>query len=216
MPAKTRARGLCDSDSAPNPLTKMFIQTEATPNPQTWKFLPGCPVLADPPAGFSADFIRTDTPAPSPLARRLFAIAEVERVYFGADFVSVTASPTTNWELLKPAVLGAVMEHFVSGAELLDETAAHPAPQEPTADPTTQDDSPVAQEIRRLLDSHVRPAVAQDGGDITFHGFENGVVYLHLRGACAGCPSSTATLKMGIERLLRHQIPEVTEVRALA
>ena len=191
----------------------MFIQTEATPNPRTWKFLPGCAVLDAAPSATPADFVRGAEPPPSPLARRLFALAEVERVYLGSDFVSVTASDTADWELLKPAVLGAVMEHFVSGAATLDAPSA--ARDTPHSAPAAADD-PIAAEICRLLDSHVRPAVAQDGGDITFHGFDSGVVYLHLRGACAGCPSSTATLKMGIERLLRHQIPEVTEVRALA
>ena len=195
----------------------MFIQTEATPNPRTWKFLPGCPVLGATPRATPADFVRGAAAPPSPLARRLFTLAEVERVYLGADFVSVTASDTADWELLKPAVLGAVMEHFVSGTPTLDaplDAESEAATTTESAESTASD--PIALAVCRLLDDHVRPAVAQDGGDITFHGFEDGVVFLHLRGACAGCPSSTATLKMGIERLLRHHIPEVTEVRALS
>jgi Fe-S cluster biogenesis protein NfuA len=180
----------------------MFIQTESTPNPATLKFLPGRTVLAE----GSADFPNRDSAAGSPLARRLFDVDGVEGVFFGLDFITVTRGDA-EWAHLKPAILGAIMEHFASGAAVMDGVAegghaAHDGP-----------DSEIVVQIKELLDSRVRPAVAQDGGDITFHGFENGVVYLTMRGACAGCPSSTMTLKMGIENLLRHYIPEVTEVR---
>ena len=180
----------------------MFIQTESTPNPATMKFLPGRDVMGS----GTADFPTADAAAASPLARRLFAVDGVTGVFLGADFITVTKAGG-DWAHLKPAVLGAIMEHFASGAAVLDEAAG---------DGHADHDGPDAQivgQIKELLDSRVRPAVAQDGGDITFHGFENGVVYLHMKGACAGCPSSTMTLKMGIENLLRHYIPEVTEVR---
>jgi Fe-S cluster biogenesis protein NfuA len=181
----------------------MFIQTEATPNPATLKFLPGLTVLAD----GAADFPTREAAEASPLARRLFEIEGVDGVFFGADFITVTRT-AVEWAHLKPAVLGAIMEHFASGLPVMGEAAAqagHAAHDGP--------DSEIVTQIKELLDTRVRPAVAQDGGDITFHGFEKGVVYLNMRGACAGCPSSTMTLKMGIENLLRHYIPEVTEVR---
>ncbi|TVQ56370.1 MAG: NifU family protein [Rhodobacteraceae bacterium] len=180
----------------------MFIQTEATPNPATLKFLPGSTVLAE----GSADFPTAEAGEASPLARRLFAIDGVEGVFFGADFITVTKGDM-DWAHLKPAILGAIMEHFATGEPVMEGAAqaGHADHDGPDAEIVTQ--------IKELLDTRVRPAVAQDGGDITFHGFEKGVVYLHMRGACAGCPSSTMTLKMGIENLLRHYIPEVTEVR---
>jgi Fe-S cluster biogenesis protein NfuA len=180
----------------------MFIQTESTPNPATLKFLPGRTVL---PEG-AADFPSRDATAASPLARRLFEVDGVEGVFFGADFITVTRGDV-DWAHLKPAILGAIMEHFTAGLPVMEGAAQaghaeHDGP-----------DGEIVNQIKELLDTRVRPAVAQDGGDITFHGFERGVVYLHMRGACAGCPSSTMTLKMGIENLLRHYIPEVTEVR---
>jgi Fe-S cluster biogenesis protein NfuA len=180
----------------------MFIQTESTPNPATLKFLPGRTVL---PEG-AADFPNRDSAAASPLARRLFGVDGVEGVFFGTDFITVTRGDM-EWAHLKPAILGAIMEHFASGQPVMEGAAQaghaeHDGP-----------DSEIVGQIKELLDTRVRPAVAQDGGDITFHGFDKGVVYLHMRGACAGCPSSTMTLKMGIENLLRHYIPEVTEVR---
>jgi Fe-S cluster biogenesis protein NfuA len=180
----------------------MFIQTETTPNPATLKFLPGQAVLP----GATADFPDEASATPSPLARRLFAVEGVTGVFLGDDFVTVTKADG-EWDHLKPAILGAIMEHFTSGAPVMegdagDGHAAHDGP-----------DAEIVCQIKELLDTRVRPAVAQDGGDITFHGFEKGVVYLHMKGACAGCPSSTMTLKMGIENLLRHFIPEVTEVR---
>jgi len=185
----------------------MFIQTEATPNPATLKFLPGQTVLES----GTADFTSSDEAAASPLARRIFAANGVTGVFLGMDFVTVTKEDALDWSHLKPAILGAVMEHFQSGEPVMaagQEQTAHTAHDGP--------DEEIVKQIKELLDTRVRPAVAQDGGDITFHGFERGVVYLHMKGACAGCPSSTMTLKMGIENLLRHYIPEVTEVRPVA
>lgn len=185
----------------------MFIQTESTPNPATLKFLPGQSVL---PAG-TADFPTPEAGENSPLAARVFGVEGVTGVFFGPDFVTVTKDDNVDWAHIKPAILGAIMEHFQSGQPVMNgDTGAighaeHDGP-----------DSEIVNQIKELLDTRVRPAVAQDGGDITFHGFERGVVYLHLQGACAGCPSSTMTLKMGIENLLRHYIPEVTEVRPVA
>jgi Fe-S cluster biogenesis protein NfuA len=187
----------------------MFIQTESTPNPATLKFLPGQEVL---PAG-TLDFPSAEAADSSPLARRIFAVDGVTAVFFGPDFVTVTKDEAVEWPHIKPAILGAIMEHYQSGqpvmqgdgAEARTDHAAHDGP-----------DSEIVIQIKELLDTRVRPAVAQDGGDITFHGFDRGVVYLHMQGACAGCPSSTLTLKMGIENLLRHYIPEVVEVRPVA
>ncbi|WP_420857534.1 NifU family protein [Marivivens marinus] len=187
----------------------MFIQTESTPNPATLKFLPGQTVLQT----GTADFPSTEAAETSPLAQRIFAVAGVTGVFFGSDFVTVTKADGTEWDHLKPAILGAIMEHFQSGAPVISGEGAAPASGH--ADHSGEDGEIVAQ-IKELLDTRVRPAVAQDGGDITFHGFDRGIVYLHMQGACAGCPSSTLTLKMGIENLLRHYIPEVTEVRPVA
>ncbi|MFQ8432249.1 NifU family protein [Amaricoccus sp. W119] len=185
----------------------MFIQTESTPNPATLKFLPGRPVLG---AG-TADFPTEEAAAASPLARRVFGAGGVAGVFFGPDFVTVTKAEDADWAHIKPGILGAIMEHYQSGEPVMNGEAGavghaeHDGP-----------DEAIVSQIKELLDTRVRPAVAQDGGDITFHGFERGVVYLHMQGACAGCPSSTMTLKMGIENLLRHYIPEVTEVRPVA
>ncbi|MGC9418590.1 MAG: NifU family protein [Rhodovulum sp.] len=184
----------------------MFIQTESTPNPATLKFLPGQAVLE---AG-TADFPSAEGADRSPLASRIFAVEGVRAVFFGTDFVTVTKADAVEWDHIKPAILGAIMEHYQSGqpaiiGEAAEAHADHDGP-----------DSDIVNQIKQLLDTRVRPAVAQDGGDITFHGFDRGVVYLHMQGACAGCPSSTLTLKMGIENLLRHYIPEVTEVRPVA
>ncbi len=186
----------------------MFIQTEATPNPATLKFLPGQTVLD---MG-TADFPSPEAAEKSPLASRVFAVAGVTGVFFGSDFVTVTKSDAAQWDHIKPALLGAIMEHFQSGAPVMAQDAV---PVSGHAEGAAEDAAVVGQ-IKELLDTRVRPAVAQDGGDITFHGFDRGVVYLHMQGACAGCPSSTLTLKMGIENLLRHYIPEVTEVRPVA
>ncbi|MFN0113840.1 MAG: NifU family protein [Paracoccaceae bacterium] len=185
----------------------MFIQTESTPNPATLKFLPGQTVLES----GTADFPSADTAAKSPLARRIFAVEGVTGVFLGTDFVTVTKAEAVLWEHIKPAILGAVMEHFQSGQPAVEgewQGSGHVAHEGPDGD--------LVRQIKELLDTRVRPAVAQDGGDITFHGFDRGVVYLHMKGACAGCPSSTLTLKMGIENLLRHYIPEVVEVRPVA
>jgi len=183
----------------------MFIQTESTPNPATLKFLPGQTVLE---AG-TADFPSAETATRSPLAERLFKVQGVTGVFFGNDFVTVTKAEGSEWDHMKPAILGAIMEHFQSGQPVMhgDEAASSGHAEH------SGEDSEIVGQIKELLDTRVRPAVAQDGGDITFHGFDRGVVYLHMQGACAGCPSSTITLKMGIENLLRHYIPEVTEVR---
>ena len=184
----------------------MFIQTESTPNPATLKFLPGQPVLE---AG-TADFPTSDAAGKSPLAQRVFAVAGVAGVFFGTDFVTVTKAESVDWDHIKPAILGAIMEHYQSGQPVM-EGAADAAHAEHTGE-----DGEIVEQIKELLDTRVRPAVAQDGGDITFHGFDRGIVYLHMQGACAGCPSSTLTLKMGIENLLKHYIPEVIEVRPVA
>ena len=185
----------------------MFIQTESTPNPATLKFLPGQAVLP----GGTADFPAADTAGNSPLASRIFAVEGVTGVFFGHDFVTVTKAEGVEWDHIKPPILGAIMEHFQSGQPVIEgerEETGHADHDGPDAE--------IVKQIKELLDTRVRPAVAQDGGDITFHGFERGVVYLHMQGACAGCPSSTLTLKMGIENLLRHYIPEVVEVRPVA
>ncbi|MEM0948816.1 MAG: NifU family protein [Pseudomonadota bacterium] len=186
----------------------MFIQTESTPNPATLKFLPGNRVME---AG-TADFPSAEAAGKSPLAQRVFAVDGVTAVFFGHDFVTVTKSDTIEWDHIKPAILGAIMEHFQSGQPVIEGEG-------PVASGHADHDGPDSQivgQIKELLDTRVRPAVAQDGGDITFHGFDRGIVYLHMQGACAGCPSSTLTLKMGIENLLRHYIPEVVEVRPVA
>jgi Fe-S cluster biogenesis protein NfuA len=184
----------------------MFIQTEATPNPATLKFIPGKSVLAE----GTADFREKGEALASPLATRLFDIDGVKGVFLGSDFISVTKGDA-EWQHLKPMILGAIMEHFVSGAPIVAEDGANDK-RESSIDPK---DEAVVATIKELLETRVRPAVAQDGGDITFSGFRDGIVYLHMRGACAGCPSSTATLRHGIENLLRHFCPEVQEVQAV-
>ncbi|MCY4542039.1 MAG: NifU family protein [Rhodobacteraceae bacterium] len=184
----------------------MFIQTQSTPNPATMKFLPGQPVL---PSG-TADFPDPVSAQRSQLATRLFGVNGVTRVFFGSDFIAVTKSESIHWPHIKPPILGAIMEHFQLGLPIIDPDTEADAE---SADQANGQDSSIVRQIKDILDSRVRPAVAQDGGDIVFHGFERGVVYLHMQGACAGCPSSTITLKMGIENLLRHYIPEVVEVR---
>ncbi len=186
----------------------MFIQTESTPNPATLKFLPGMTVLET----GTADFPSAEASVKSPLASRIFAVSGVTGVFFGTDFVTVTKAEPTEWAHIKPAILGAIMEHFQSGQAVIDGEGAGAAGHAAHDGP----DSEIVNQIKELLDTRVRPAVAQDGGDITFHGFDRGIVYLHMQGACAGCPSSTLTLKMGIENLLRHYIPEVVEVRPVA
>jgi Fe-S cluster biogenesis protein NfuA len=183
----------------------MFIQTEATPNPATLKFIPGKPVLAE----GTADYRSRAEAEASPLAERLFEIDGVTGVFLGSDFISVTRGEA-EWPHLKPMILGAIMEHYMSGAPVVGGEGANDE-SEGGFDPA---DAETVATIKELLDTRVRPAVAQDGGDITFKGFRDGVVYLHMRGACAGCPSSTATLRHGIENLLKHFCPEVQEVQA--
>ena len=187
----------------------MFIQTEATPNPDTVKFLPGLPV-----AGFHGPFDYPDAASAkaSLLARALFQVDGVERVFLGADFVSISKAAARDWKHVKPMVLAAIMDHYMAGLPVVD-TSGSTEDDEPAYEGETAE---IVNEIKELLETRIRPAVAQDGGDITFHGFDRGIVYLHMKGACAGCPSSTLTLKMGIENLLRHYIPEVTEVRPVA
>ena len=186
----------------------MFIQTEATPNPATLKFLPGKPVLP----GGTRDYRDVDAAAESPLAQKLFSVNGVSAVFLGQDFITVTKSGT-EWQHLKPSILGLIMDHYLSGAPVLlgSGGADEPSPGEFF----DAGDEEIVSTIKQLLDTRVRPAVAQDGGDITFHGFKQGVVFLNMKGSCAGCPSSTATLKHGIENLLRHFVPEVSEVRAV-
>lgn len=192
----------------------MFIQTEATPNPATLKFLPGKVVLED----GTADFRDAEAAqAASPLAGRLFEVPGVTGVFFGYDFVTITKEDGPDWQHLKPALLGTIMEHFLSGQPVMaqaggGQTAAHAEEDEEFYD---KEDEEIVLTIKELLDTRVRPAVAQDGGDITFRGFENGIVFLHMKGACAGCPSSTATLKHGIQNLLRHFVPEVQQVEQI-
>ena len=183
----------------------MFIQTEATPNPATLKFLPGRLVLA----GGTAEFRDPEEAAGSPLAERLFTVPGVAGVFLGGDFITVTKRDG-EWQHLKPAILGAIMEHFMSGAP-----AVATAPrEEDEGEFFDAEDEETVETIKELLETRIRPAVAQDGGDITFRGFRDGVVYLNMRGSCSGCPSSTATLKHGIQNLLRHFVPEVREVQS--
>ncbi|HZP20840.1 MAG TPA: NifU family protein [Bauldia sp.] len=182
----------------------MFIQTETTPNPQSLKFLPGRAVLGDD----KAEYRSADEASASPLAERLFALPGVSAVFLGSDFITVTKSGG-EWQHIKPAILGAIMEHFTSGMPVLRN-----APSDDTGDEFFADeDGETVATIKELIETRVRPAVAQDGGDITFRGFRDGVVFLNMRGSCAGCPSSTATLKHGIENLLRHFVPEVREIQ---
>jgi Fe-S cluster biogenesis protein NfuA len=185
----------------------MFIQTEATPNPATLKFLPGRALLEN----GTLDLRDSDDAAQSPLAERLFAINGVSGVFFGSDFVAVTKD-AGEWQQLKPMILGAIMEHFMSGAPLLNGTGAEQSDDNEFFDAA---DAETVATIKELIETRVRPAVANDGGDITFKGFKEGIVYLNMKGACAGCPSSTATLRHGIQNLLRHFIPDVIEVRPM-
>lgn len=185
----------------------MFIQTEATPNPATLKFIPGRTVLP----GDPLDFRSREEASASPLAEQLFEIDGVCGVFFGADFIAVTKDGG-EWQHLKPAILGAIMEHYLADAPLLRDAAAT---QPEGGEFFDEADSETVSTIRELIETRVRPAVASDGGDITFQGYRDGIVYLHMRGACSGCPSSTATLKHGIENLLRHFVPDVQEVRPI-
>lgn len=182
----------------------MFIQTEPTPNPDSLKFIPGRVVMTS----GTADYRQESEAAASPLAGRLFALDGVAGVFLGADFVTVTRAPGRDWQVLKPLVLGAIMEHFTSGAPV-----THDAEEEESFDP---EDAELVAQIKELIETRVRPIVARDGGDIVFRAFRDGTVYLHMRGSCSGCPSSTMTLKHGIENMLRHFIPEIRAVEAVS
>jgi Fe-S cluster biogenesis protein NfuA len=190
----------------------MFIETETTPNPATLKFLPGEQVMT---AG-TREFTDEDQAAASPLAEALFSLGDVTGVFFGRDFVSVTAGQGTDWSQLKGQVVAILLDHFVSGAPLFSGPDASgimvPADDDAFADDPA--DADIVDQIKELLETRIRPAVANDGGDIVYKGFREGVVYLTMQGACSGCPSSSATLKQGIEGLLKHYVPEVLEVRA--
>jgi Fe-S cluster biogenesis protein NfuA len=185
----------------------MFIQTEATPNPATLKFLPGRPVLES----STLDMPSKEAATQSPLATRLFDVPNVGGVFFGSDFISVTKTGG-EWQQMKPAILGAIMEHYMSGAPLLADAQPAKAAADEFFDAK---DAETVATIKDLIETRVRPAVAGDGGDITFRGYKEGIVYLNMKGACAGCPSSTATLKHGIQNLLRHFVPEVVEVQPM-
>ncbi|WP_274626623.1 NifU family protein [Arvimicrobium flavum] len=189
----------------------MFIQTEATPNPATLKFLPGKEVLREGTVDFRDAQSAREA---SPLAGRLFDIPGVTGVFFGYDFITITKDGP-EWQHLKPAILGSIMEHFMSGQPVMASTAPQAA-SDASEEFYDKADEEIVLTIKELLDTRVRPAVAQDGGDITFRGFENGTVYLNMKGACAGCPSSTATLKHGIQNLLRHFVPEVQHVEQVS
>jgi Fe-S cluster biogenesis protein NfuA len=185
----------------------MFIQTEATPNPATLKFLPGRVVLEN----GTLDLREAEQAAQSPLAERLFGIMGVSGVFYGSDFITVTKS-AGEWQQLKPMILGAIMEHYMSGEPLIAAGSTAPSDGDEFFDAA---DAETVATIKELIETRVRPAVANDGGDITFRGFKDGVVFLNMKGACSGCPSSTATLRHGIQNLLRHFVPDVTEVRPM-
>jgi Fe-S cluster biogenesis protein NfuA len=189
----------------------MLIETETTPNPATLKFLPGQAVMT----GGTRDFLSAEEAEASPLAEALFSLGDVTGVFFGQEFVSVTVASGTNWSDVKPDVVAILLDHFSAGMPLFKAGSAagiSVPDDEPVDDPA---DAEIVAQIKELIDTRVRPAVANDGGDIIYRGFDSGRVYLKMQGACAGCPSSTATLKQGIESLLKHYVPEVTEVRAV-
>ena len=183
----------------------MFIQTEQTPNPETLKFLPGRVVMTE----GTAFFQNIEEASNSPFAKRLFNVDGIKGVFFGSDFITITKSENTTWEILKPIALGAIMDHYNSDDETLIAEEKTKGKESLKSDSS---DSDIVKQIKELLDTRVRPAVAMDGGDIVYQNFEDGIVYLHMQGACSGCPSSTATLKMGIENMLKHYVPEVTAV----
>jgi Fe-S cluster biogenesis protein NfuA len=187
----------------------MFIQTEATPNPATLKFIPGRVVVDGSPVEFSS----REAAGRSPLAEKLFEVPGITGVFYGSDFITVTKA-SGEWQQLKPAILGAIMEHYMSGAPLLaDGAAADDADLDDEGEFFDEADAETVDMIKDLIETRVRPAVANDGGDITFRGFKDGIVYLNMKGACSGCPSSTATLQHGIQNLLKHFVPDVVEVR---
>ena len=189
----------------------MLIETETTPNPATLKFLPGRPVMT----GGTRDFAAPEEAEASPLAEALFDLGDVEGVFFGSNFVSVTAAPGSDWRDLKPNVLSVLLDHFSGDMPLFRAGSAAGIAIEDEAPLDDPEDADIVSQIKELIETRVRPAVANDGGDIVYRGFQKGTVYLKMQGACSGCPSSTATLKQGIESLLKYYVPEVTEVRAL-
>ena len=182
----------------------MFIQTEDTPNPNTLKFIPGVEVLSE----GTVEFINRKSAKDSHLANLIFLIEGVSRVFFSTEFISVTKNDESNWDVLKPMILSSIMDHFATGKKNIE-------PKKIKEEVTNEHDSEIVKQIKELLDTRVRPAVAMDGGDIIYDSFKDGIVYLHMQGACSGCPSSTATLKMGIENMLKHYVPEVQEVRPI-
>ena len=181
----------------------MFVQTEPTPNPATLKFLPGREVMKE----GTIFYQNQDSAVNSPLAQNLFSIKGVESVFFGSDFITITKADVNEWTLMKPSILGCIIEHFTMNKPVISEQVPR------TEHSYDENDSDVVKKIKELLDTKVRPAVAMDGGDIIFNNYNEGVVFLQMQGACQGCPSSTATLKMGIENMLKHYIPEIREVR---
>ena len=192
-------------------MTPMLIETETTPNPATLKFLPGRPVMT----GGTRDFASPEEAEASPLAEALFGLGDVEGVFFGSDFVSVTAAPGAEWRDLKPNVLSVLLDHFSGDMPLFRAGSAAGIAIEDDLPLDAPEDADIVSQIKELIDTRVRPAVANDGGDIIYRGFQRGTVFLKMQGACSGCPSSTATLKQGIEQLLKYYVPEVTEVRAI-
>lgn len=180
----------------------MFIQTEETPNPATMKFLPGRDVMVG-----TLEIASAEAASQSPLAEELFKVEGVRGVFLGKDFITITKDDRHSWAVMKPPILTAIMEHFTANRPTVLAAAEQPA--------EASDNDPIVAKIRDLLDHKIRPAVAQDGGDITFHSYEDGIVYLNLKGSCAGCPSSSMTLKAGVENMLRHYVPEVREVRQI-
>ena len=184
----------------------MFIQTEQTPNPQTLKFLPGKVIMEE----GTAFYENIDEAGNSPFARRLFSLDGVKGVFFGSDFITITKNDDYEWQVLKPSVLGGIIDHFNSDDKTVEKEVVQDTKNNLE---NTEGDTDIVKQIKELLDTRVRPAVAMDGGDIIYNDFKDGVVFLKMQGACSGCPSSTATLKMGIENMLKHYIPEVQEVR---
>jgi len=184
----------------------MFIQTEQTPNPQTLKFLPGKVVMKE----GTAFYQNVEEAKDSPFAKRLFGVDGISGVFFGSDFITITKSENLDWDVMKPLVLGSIMDHFNSEDETIINIGGSKTPESLKEE---NEDSDIVKQIKELLDTRVRPAVAMDGGDIVYQKFEDGIVYLHMQGSCSGCPSSSATLKMGIENMLKHYVPEVVEVR---
>ena len=187
----------------------MFIQTEQTPNPQTLKFLPGKVVMDE----GTAFFQNIDKTSNSPLAKKLFDVDGVTGVFFGSDFITISKNDSLDWQVMKPALLGAIMDHFNSGEQTINNETND---EKKKSLLENSNDSDIVKQIKELLDTRVRPAVAMDGGDIVYDSYKDGIVYLHMQGSCSGCPSSTATLKSGIENMLKHYIPEVLEVKPIA